>query len=433
MAATRKHNNLSLIGEDALYRKVSWRIIPLLLVCFVVAYLDRVNVGFVKQQMERDLGFSDTVYGLGAGIFFIGYFLFEVPSNMILHKFGARRWLGRIMISWGIVSGAMAFAQSEVHFYLLRFLLGVAEAGFFPGIILYLTYWYPAERRARVTSLFMTGMSIAGIVGGPISGWILSVMSGVHGWDGWQWMYVLEGIPSVFLGLLLLRYLDDRISDAGWLSDTEKTLLTERITQDQLGKAQASFRDMLKNPRIWNLAAIYFCLVMGLYGISFWLPSLIEGMGVKDSFEVGLLSAIPWTAAAITMVLTAASADKVRERRWHVVIPALLGALGLGLSVHWAETPSLALLSLTIATMGIATSLPLFWSLPTAFLSGTASAAGIALINSLGNLAGFSSPYAIGWLRDATHSTSTGMYLLIACLVLAASITLTIPARLVNK
>ena len=231
MAATRKHNNLSLIGEDALYRKVSWRIIPLLLVCFVVAYLDRVNVGFVKQQMERDLGFSDTVYGLGAGIFFIGYFLFEVPSNMILHKFGARRWLGRIMISWGIVSGAMAFAQSEVHFYLLRFLLGVAEAGFFPGIILYLTYWYPAERRARVTSLFMTGMSIAGIVGGPISGWILSVMSGVHGWDGWQWMYVLEGIPSVFLGLLLLRYLDDRISDAGWLSDTEKTLLTERIQE----------------------------------------------------------------------------------------------------------------------------------------------------------------------------------------------------------
>ena len=228
MAGTRKLTNSLMISEDALYRKVSWRIIPLLLLCFVVAYLDRVNVGFVKQQMERDLGFSDTVYGLGAGIFFIGYFLFEVPSNIILHKYGARRWLGRIMISWGIVSGAMAFAQDEVHFYLLRFLLGVAEAGFFPGIILYLTYWYPAERRAKVTSLFMTGMSLAGIIGGPISGWILSVMSGVHGWDGWQWLYVLEGMPSVFLGLFLLSYLDDRISDAGWLNDPEKTLLRER-------------------------------------------------------------------------------------------------------------------------------------------------------------------------------------------------------------
>ncbi len=419
--------------EAATYRKLTWRLMPLLLICYIVAYLDRVNVGFAKLQMLSDLGFSEIVFGAGAGIFFIGYFLFEVPSNIILHRVGARVWIARIMISWGLLSAAMMFVTSAPLFYLMRFLLGAAEAGFFPGIILYLTYWYPAHRRGRITSIFMTGIALAGVIGGPLSGFIMSKMAGVNGWAGWQWMFLLEGLPSVLLGLVVIAILDDRIADAKWLTEEERALLTANIASDSAHKEDASVFTVLTSARVWLMALIYFCYAMGLYGVSFWLPTIIKAMGIADPLEIGLMSAIPYGAAVIVMLFVSRSADQLRERRWHVAIPGLLGAAGLLLSVLWSHDTLWAMAALTLATAGILTTLPLFWSLPTAFLTGTGAAAGIAMINSLGNLAGFSSPFAVGWLKQATGSTDTGMYMMAGSLVLGALLTLSVPARLVNK
>ncbi|WP_265919194.1 MFS transporter [Cupriavidus nantongensis] len=419
--------------EDATYRKVSWRLVPFLLLCYVVAYLDRVNVGFAKLQMLNDLQFSETVYGLGAGIFFIGYFLFEVPSNVILHKVGARIWIARIMITWGAISAAMMFVTTPTMFYVLRFLLGIAEAGFFPGIILYLTYWYPANRRGRTTTFFMTAIALSGVIGGPLSGWIMQSFDGHNGWAGWQWMFLLEGIPSILVGLWVLAYLDDRIAHAKWLSAEEKALLERNIASENAHKEDPPIRTVFASPRVWLMSAIYFCFVMGLYGVSFWLPTIIKQTGVKGALDIGLLTAIPYGCAVVGMVLVAYSADRSGERRWHIAVPALAGALGLLLSVQWHGDTTLAMVALTLATIGILTTLPLFWSLPTAFLAGTGAAAGIALINSLGNLAGFLSPYAVGWLKDLTHSTDSGMYLLAACLVVGAALTLSVPKRLVSR
>ncbi|WP_442783189.1 MFS transporter [Collimonas fungivorans] len=419
--------------EAATYAKVTWRLLPMLFLCYVASYLDRVNVGFAKLQMLNDLKFSETVYGLGAGIFFIGYFIFEIPSNMILHRVGARLWIARIMITWGIVSGAMIFVDSPATFYVMRFLLGVAEAGFFPGVILYLTYWYPAHRRGKMTALFMTGVPISGVIGGPLSGWIMKAMPGVHGLAGWQWMFILEAIPSLLLGVVVIFYLQDRIRGAAWLSEAEKQLLESQIQAESSQKAEASLGQMFANPRVWLMALIYFCFVMGLYGVSFWLPTIIKATGVTDTFNIGLLTAIPYASAAIAMILIGHSADRRRERRWHVAIPALLGSIGLVLSTVYDHNTLLAMSALTLATIGIITVLPLFWSLPTAFLGGAAAAAGIALINSLGNLAGFVSPYLVGWLKDQTQSTNSGMFVLAASLVLGALLTLSVPKHLVNK
>ena len=432
-AAASTATGAEIADEDAIYRKVSWRLVPFLLLCYVVAYLDRVNVGFAKLQMLSDLKFSETIYGLGAGIFFIGYFIFEVPSNVILHKVGARVWIARIMISWGILSAAMMFVTSPTMFYVMRFLLGVAEAGFFPGIILYLTYWYPAKRRGRVTALFMTAIALAGVIGGPISGWILREMAGVSGLAGWQWMFLLEGIPSILVGFIVLFYLDDRIAKAHWLTPADKSILERNIASEDAEKEDPPLLAVLSSPRVWLMSTIYFCLVAGLYGVSFWLPTIIKSTGVKDNFAIGVLSAVPYAFAVVAMIIASRSADARRERRWHVAVPALLGALGLVLSVVWGQNTALAMAALTLATMGILTTLPLFWSLPTAFLAGTAAAAGIGLINSLGNLAGFASPYAVGWLKDATQSTDVGMYGLAVVLVLGALLTLSVPARLVSK
>jgi D-galactonate transporter len=419
--------------EAATYAKVTWHLLPLLFLCYVASYLDRVNVGFAKLQMLSDLKFSETVYGLGAGIFFLGYFIFEIPSNMILHRVGARLWIARIMITWGLVSGAMIFVDSPTTFYVMRFLLGVAEAGFFPGVILYLTYWYPSNRRGKITALFMTGVPISGVIGGPLSGWIMKAMPGVHGLAGWQWMFILEAIPSLVLGVVVIFYLQDRIRGASWLSEEEKQLLESQIQAESRQKTEASLGQMFANPRVWLMALIYFCFVMGLYGVSFWLPTIIKTTGVTDTFNIGMLTAIPYATAAAAMILIGQSADKQRERRWHVAIPALLGSIGLILSTVYDHNTLLAMSALTLATIGIITVLPLFWSLPTALLGGAAAAAGIALINSLGNLAGFVSPYLVGWLKDQTHSTNSGMFVLAASLVLGALLTLSVPKRLVNK
>jgi D-galactonate transporter len=428
-------SSAAIAGEEkSVYAKVSMRLLPFLFLCYVVAYLDRVNVGFAKLQMLADLKFSETVYGLGAGIFFIGYFLFEVPSNVILHRVGARLWIARIMITWGLISSAMMFVASPVQFYVLRFLLGVSEAGFFPGIILYLTYWYPAERRGQITALFMTAIAISGVVGGPLSGWILQNFAGAGGLAAWQWLFVLEGIPSVLIGIWVIFYLDDSILKSGWLTDSEKKLLADNIAKDNKDKQSHDVWDGLRDPKIWLMSLVYFCFVAGLYGIGFWLPTIIRAMGVKSTVDIGLLSAIPYMAAAVCMVLVGRSADHFGERRWHIIVPAILGAIGLVLSVQLASNTTLAMCALTLGTCGIITTLPLFWSLPTAILGGGAAAAGIAFINSFGNLAGFVSPYAIGWIKDVTQSTDNGMYMLAAVLVLGALlVAFGVPARLVNK
>ena len=434
-------NNLLLDGNldstssahaNAAYRKVAWRLLPLLGLCYILAYLDRINIGFAKLQMSADLGFSEAVYGLGAGIFFIGYFLFEVPSNVILHKVGARRWIARIMMTWGLVSLAMMWVTTAEMFYFLRFLLGIAEAGFFPGIILYLTYWFPAERRGRINALFMIAIALAGLIGGPLSGWILDNFDGHFGWAAWQWLFLLEGLPPIFMGLVILFWLDDRIADAKWLTPNEKALLAAPIAAEEARKPSPPIREVLTDGHIWWLSSIYFCLVMGLYGLGFWLPSLLRDSGTTDPLMIGLLSAIPYALAIPTMVLVGKAGDRRGERRWTLALPALAGALGLGLSVVWADHPWLALAALSLATMGIMSALPAFWSLPAALLSGTAAAAGIALINALGNLAGFLGPVAIGWLRDTTQNPEAGMPLLILALVLGAILVLRIPARLVN-
>lgn len=413
---------------DAAYRKVSLRLIPFLMLCYLIAYLDRVNVGFAKLQMNADLQFGDAVYGLGAGMFFVGYFLFEVPSNLLLHRLGARVWIARIMVSWGLVSMATMSVDSAPSFYAMRFLLGLAEAGFFPGIILYLTYWYPAHRRGRVTALFMSAVALSGVVGGPISGWILQGMSGLHGLAGWQWLFLIEGLPAVVLGVVVLFYLPDRIASARWLDAAERHLLQAAIDAESQAKPQASVLVVLRGARTWHLAAIYFCLVAGLYGVGFWLPTLIKNTGVDSPLSIGLLSALPYACAVVGMILIAHSADRRAERRLHLAIPTALGGLGLILATLWSHDSVLGLAALSLATLGIVSSLPLFWSLPTAHLSGYAAAAGIGLINSIGNLAGFASPFLVGWLKESTQTLAAGMIVLAVLLWLGAVLTLAIPA-----
>jgi len=396
--------------EERAYRRVTLRLIPFLFLCYVVAYLDRVNVGFAKLQMLQDLGMSETAYGLGAGIFFIGYFLFEVPSNLILHRTGARVWISRIMITWGLLSAATMFVTSVNTFYGVRFLLGIAEAGFFPGIILYLTQWYPASRRARILALFMTAVAISGVIGGPVSGWILTSMAGVNGWAGWQWLFLLEGLPSLLMGVAVYFYLDDSIAHAQWLPADERSLLVANLQVEANGSQHASALATLRNPRVVLLAALYFCLVMGLYGIAFWLPQLIRTMGVEDAGRIGLLSAIPYGVAAVVMVLVGRSSDARGERRWHLVGGALAGVTGLIVAGMFSTTLLIGLAAMTLATVGVLSAAPLFWTLPTAFLRGASAAAGIAAINSIGNLAGFLSPYLIGLARDVTGQATFGLY-----------------------
>ena len=419
--------------ESSVYARVTRRLIPLLFSCYVAAYLDRVNIGFAKLQMLHDLRFSETVYGLGAGIFFLGYFLFEVPSNIILHRVGARLWIARVMLTWSVISAAMLFVTSPTGFYILRFLLGVAEAGFFPGVILYLTYWYPSSRRAGIVALFMTGIPVAGLIGGPLSGWILKGMAGVQGLAGWQWLFLVEALPSFVLGFAVLRYLDNGIAEARWLTSEEQALLTRRIAEEQQHVSSHSLRDGLTNSRVWFLAAIYFCLIAGLYGAGFWLPTLIQRTGVASPLAIGMLTIVPNAIAAVAMVAISRRSDRTRERRWHLVIPAVIGAAGWLLTVRYGSDTAIALTGMSLAMAGVTTSLSQFWCLPTAMLAGAAAATGIALINSIGNLAGFLGPSVIGWLVDRTGSTDVGVYVLAAVMALGSLLVLTVPRHVVNR
>lgn len=416
--------------EKSTYAKVSWRLIPFLFICYIAAFLDRVNVGFAKLQMQTDLNFSDAVYGAGAGIFFIGYFLFEVPSNIILEKTGARVWIARIMITWGIISGLMMFVKTAFWFYVLRFSLGVAEAGFFPGIILYLTYWYPAQRRARVVASFMTAIAITGVVGGPLSGWIMKSFAGTYGLAGWQWLFIIEAIPSIVIGVIVLFYLDDGIRASRWLNDDEKTLLEQNIALDRRDKQHMSVWKTLSNAWVLLFALIYFCISMGLYGISFWLPQIIKNTGVTDPLNVGLLTAIPYGCAAIAMNLMSRSSDLRGERRWHFSIAAAAGAVGLIISALNPTNTTLSLAALSLATAGVLSAFPISWTMPTAMLAGTSAAAGIALINSIGGLAGYVSPYLVGWISTRWQRLDLGLYVIAGSLFLGALLVLAlVPAR----
>ena len=407
--------------ELAAMQKLSRRLIPYLFVLYVAAYLDRINIGFAQLQMKSALGFSDTVYGLGAGIFFLGYFLFEVPSNLILARVGARVWIARIMITWGLISSAMALVRTPAEFYALRFLLGVAEAGFFPGVIYYLSLWFPAAARASAISRFMTATAVSGIVAGPLSA-ALFTLDGISGLAGWQWIFVAEGIPSVILGITTLWFLTDRPADAKWLSPAEREHLDATMRMeaaDIVHRGHVSLGRALLHPTVWHLSLLSFTLLLGFYSISFWLPQIVESLSRGGNVQVALVSSIPYVAAAAAMLVVGAHSDRTRERCLHVAGAALVGAAGLGATAV-VQTPVSGLIALSVAAMGVFSAIPVFWSLPTTFLSGTAAAGAIALINSLGNLAGFFGPYLVGRVRDLTGGFA-GSLITIALLLVGSS------------
>lgn len=422
-----------------LYSKITWRLIPLLFICYIIAYIDRINIGFTKLQLQEVLGVDEkvfgSVYGLGAGLFFIGYFLFEVPSNLILQRVGARIWIARIMIVWGIVSMAMMFIHNTTTFYIARFLLGVAEAGFYPGVILYLTYWFPDKQRAHTVALFATGTVIAGIIGSPISGAILE-LNNKWGLEGWQWLFLLEGIPAVLMGLVVFIVLPNKPQNTRWLSSAEKVWIQSRLDEEALqsmGKAHFRLSDAFMSGRIWLLCFIYFLLTVGIYGYEMWLPSIIKEFSGLSYSLVGLINAIPYLIAMVFMVFTGYNSDRTGERRWHVAIAAFSAALGFGLSA-WLQNPYFAMVALMMSLIGLKSAMAPFWALSTTFLSGTAAAGGIALINSVGNLGGFAGPTLVGVVIDKTGSMSISLWILGGALLLMGVLILTIrPSQLKNE
>jgi MFS transporter, ACS family, tartrate transporter len=403
--------------------RVRRRLIPFLFLLYVVAYLDRINVSFAALQMNEALGFSSAVYGLGAGVFFISYVLFEVPSNLILHRVGVRLWIARIMITWGLISSAMMFVQGTTSFYVLRFLLGGAEAGFFPGIILYLTRWFPADERARAIALFMTATALAGIVGGPVSGLLLS-MQGFAGLQGWQWLFLLEGVPAIVLGVAVLAWLPNGPAEAAWLDPREREWLAARLAADDAaaaGSAHDAFGAALRSGRLWALAFLYFSIIITFYGVSFWLPQILQSLSGLGDLSVAFLSALPYIVAAAGMVLVGRRSDRTGGRARLVCGCALVGAAGFGAAATFTN-PVASLIALSVTAFGVWGTLGPFWAMPPAFLRGTAAAGGIAVINSVGNIGGFAGPYVVGYVREATGDFAAGLWLMAGCLVVAAAI-----------
>jgi MFS family permease len=426
--------------EQATFARISWRIIPLLFAGYVAAFLDRVNVGFAKLQMAGDLNFSDAVYGFGAGIFFIGYFVFEVPSNLVLNKVGARIWMSRIMFTWGLVSAAFVFvgemrwgpiaaafgcSDAQFTFYLLRFLLGAAEAGFFPGVILYLTFWFPADRRARMVALFMSGIGVANLIGSPISGAVLQFADGAFALRGWQWLFLLEAIPSIVLGAMFLLLLPDGPRKARWLTDEERAVVLEGLARDEAAKLRSAPRHaaaaVFADARIWGYATVYFCGLVCFYAVNFWMPTIVQGMGIAthDYLRVGLVSMIPWGAMIVAQIAWAQHSDRTGERRWHAILGLLVSLGGLLLLAAANHSPTLSLIALTLITIGNGCWVVTFWSMPTSILGGTAAAAGIAWINSVGNLGGQLGPDMIGRVRTANGGDNTAAFLVLAGFALA--------------
>ena len=397
---------------DAIYTRIAKRVLPFLVLLFVMAWLDRVNVGFAKLQMLQDIGLSEAVFGVGAGIFYVGYLLFEVPSNLLLERIGARKTIARITFLWGLTTIATAFVHSATSFYILRFLLGAFEAGLYPGIILYLTYWFPARRRAQMVGLFMTGVPLGGILGGPVAGWIMGSMGGQFGFANWQWLFLLEGVPALILGVVSLFLMIDKPSQARWLSEEDKRIVMADLEADRQasGATKHSFLDALRAPQVWLLTLIYFCLVSANPTLGFWAPTIIKGLGVKSDVLIGLLSALPYIVGVGATIMVGRHSDKKLERRHHCAISTLAAAVGLVLIGWLAGTPVLAFLALVLAVSGVLSAFSPFWQMPTLLLSGSAAAGGIALINSIGNLSGFVGPAVVGWLKDLTGKTSSGLY-----------------------
>ena len=406
-------------------RKLTRRIVPFVMLLYFIAYLDRVNIGFAALTMNDDIGLSAAAFGFGAGIFFIGYFLFEVPSNLILHRVGARVWIARIMLTWGLISGAMAFVQGPVSFYVLRFLLGAAEAGFFPGIILYISYWFPARHRAGVTALFMAAVPISIAIGSPISGALLT-MDGILGLHGWQWLFLVEAAPAVLLAGVVLVYLTDRPEKANWLDDEERQWLIDemRAEEQQIAQDHGSHSVLraLANPWVLSLALIYFGTSAGLYTVGIWSPQILAQHGLGP-LATGFVNAIPPIAAIIAMVLWARHSDRTGERNWHVFAACLIAALGLGLAAYSTSLIPVVL-ALILVSAGVSSAKPPLWSIPTQFLTGAAAATGIATINSIGNLGGFAGPFVIGWLKDETGDYQSGLLSVAATLIFSAALVL---------
>ena len=408
--------------DDLLFRKVAWRIIPFLFLCYVVSFLDRINIGFAQLQMKHDLGFSDAMYGLGAAVFYIGYVMFEVPSNLLLAKYGARRTFTRIMLLWGLASVGMMFVSTPGHFYLLRFMLGVFEAGFFPGIVLYLTYWFPASRRAAALSVFFAGVAVAGVFGGLFSGWIMRDMGGVLGLFGWQWMFAIEGAPAVLLAFVALGYLVDSPRHAKWLTTRERDRL-ETLCADSHAASNAhdarGFLAALRNPRVYLFAFIYFSLTCASLTLSFWMPLMIRDFGIRDVVSVSLYTVVPNAIGAVGLILIARRSDRVKERRKHFAFCTIGGGIALAaLTLHLPSFPAM-LAILSLACVLIFAALPIFWSVPPSYLTGKTAAAGIAFISSIGITSGIVSPWVIGQIRTTTGSMDLAVYLLAGLLLLS--------------
>ena len=415
--------------DKAVYRKVTRRLIPFLFLCYILSYVDRVNVGFAKLQMRQDLGMSDTMYGIGMGIFFIGYFFLEVPSNMMLQKVGARRWIGPIMIVWGLVSSACMYAKTPAIFYTLRFLLGTVESGFFPGVVLYLTFWYPRAYQAKTISMFMSAIALAGAFGSPVSGWIMARTAHTGGLAGWQWLFLIEGIPCVVVGIVALYYLDDGPRSAQWLSTDERALLINRLAEEEaLKKSQGgcshSLADAFKSPKVWLLCLVYFGIVVANYFVGFWMPEMIKEKFTKDPWQIGLISVIPWGFGAISMIYWGHRSDVTGDRRWHLAGAMITAAVFLVFTGLQGLPSVVGIAVLAMVVAGIMASISTFWALPTSILSGAAAAAGIAWINSVGNLGGFVSPYLIGWIRDHSKNPMYPALVVAAFCLMSAAVTL---------
>ncbi|WP_020669155.1 MFS transporter [Amycolatopsis nigrescens] len=418
-------------------RKVALRIMPFLALLYFVNYLDRVNIGFAGPNgMNKELGLTATAFGFASGVFFLGYLVLEVPSNLALHRFGARRWLARIMITWGVVATVMAFVPNPTTLVILRFLLGVAEAGFFPGIILYLTYWFPASQRAKAVALFMAAVPVSSAIGSTVSSLLISGGHGVFGLSGWRFMFLVEGIPAILLAVVTWYYLTDRPEQAKWLSEDERSWLAAELDAERRATEAEHhwpLRKALTHPRILGLAFVYFGIAYGLYALGFFLPTIIAGFKQQfgtnfSTWESGLINAIPYVIGAVAMVLWARHGDRTGERKWHVALPMLLGGLAIPIALYLGN-PFAAMVAVTVCAVGVCAALPTFWALPSNFLSGAAAAGGIALINSLGNISGFAAPYITGWLRDLTGSQRTGMWAVGACMVAAACVALALGAK----
>lgn len=419
----------------ALFHKITWRLVPFLCFCYLAAYLDRINVGFARLQMLDDLGFSETTFGFGAGLFFLGYFLLEVPSNLVLQRVGARLWIARIMLTWGILSACTLLVKTPLQFHVLRFVLGAAEAGFLPGVLFYLTQWFPSHRRGRIIALFMIGLPLSSVIGGPLSGWIMTGAHGLHGLHGWQWLFLFEGLPSIVLGILAFWCLPDSPRHACWLSQQERTIIETVLQRDQaeMPTAHHRFRDGVWNLKVWMLGGIDFSILLTAYALGFWMPTFIKATGISDAFHIGLLTALPSLAALIGMLVIGSSSDRRRERRWHIIIPFIVGAAAMASSTFVTHSTWATVLLFSIAQAMVIGAVPVFFSLPATFLKGTAAATGFALACSLANIAGLVSNSVMGFAMQLSGQASGAMWFFAVCLLVSSLLVVALPAKIVNR